>query len=208
MTSPQTPPDDLSMTGDATFLVGLRIRVLREQHGLSLRALAQRCGLSVNAISKIERGENSPTVASLHLLASALRVPITEFFQAASDQKAVHVKRNLRLRSQQNGIGIESLGTGLRNQQLEPFLLTLDERAGQESRLISHPGQEFAYCIQGEVEYEIGDESYHLDAGDSLLFEASQPHRIRNVAIMPSIILLVFQSQEGTQTAHQRHLGT
>ena len=74
-----------------TINVGQQIRALREQQGLSLRALAERCGLSMNAISLIERGENSPTVSSLHLLALALNVPITAFFEAKQEQTVVFV---------------------------------------------------------------------------------------------------------------------
>lgn len=208
MTTFQIPQKEPSKNRDATPAVGQRIRLLREQQGFSLRALAERCGLSVNAISKIERGENSPTVASLHQLASALDVPITEFFRDTSDQTTVYIKRSGRLRLQHSGIDIESLGMGLRNQQLEPFLVTLEADTGKESLPIMHAGQEFVYCLQGQVEYEIGDESYTLEIGDSLLFEASQPHRCLNLTNTSAVILLVFQAQEGVQAARQRHLDT
>ncbi|HEX2906850.1 MAG TPA: XRE family transcriptional regulator [Phototrophicaceae bacterium] len=187
--------------------VGQRIRRLREERGLSLRALAEKCSLSLNAISKIERGENSPTVASLHLLASALAVPITEFFRDTSDQVTVFVKRSHRLRSQREGLDIESLGIGLRNQQLEPFLVTLAPGAGLDTEPITHAGQEFVYCLDGEFDYQIGAETYHLEAGDSLLFEAAQPHYFSNSTSGPALILLVFQAQDGNQ-ARQRHLDT
>lgn len=201
---PETLPSEMGQ--NTNIMVGQRIRLLRSQQNLSLRTLAKRCGLSVNAISKIERGENSPTVASLHLLASALSVPITEFFQSRSDQRIVYVKSHQRLRSQYNGTAIESLGNGLRNQQLEPFLMTLQPHINPETPSITHGGQEFVYCLQGEVQYEIGAESFQLKPGDSLLFEADQPHRCVNPTDMLAVILLVFQSQEGTQSARQRHL--
>lgn len=188
--------------------VGQRIRRLREQQSLSLRALAERCGLSVNAISKIERGENSPTVASLHLLASALGLPITEFFRDTSEQTVVFVKSSRRLRSQHSGMGIESLGIGLKDQRLEPFLVTLDRDAGSESSPITHAGQEFVYCLEGELDYQIGAETYHLEAGDSLLFEASQPHYFLNTSVAPAVMLLVFYAQDGSAAARQRHLDT
>lgn len=196
------------MQNETTPNVGQHIRRLREQRGLSLRALAEACGLSVNAISKIERGENSPTVASLHLLASALNVPITEFFQETSEQATIFVKRGRRLRSQHSGMDIESLGIGLKDQRLEPFLVTLARNAGADSAPITHAGQEFVYCLEGEIEYQIGGESYHLEAGDSLLFEASQPHRFLNTADATAIILLVFYAQIGSPAARQRHLDT
>jgi transcriptional regulator with XRE-family HTH domain len=208
MVSIRPSHDELLSNLNAELAVGARIRTLREQRGLSLRVLAERCGLSANAISKIERGENSPTVASLHLLASALGVPITEFFRDEADQRTVFIKRNRRLRSQHGGTGIESLGIGLRNQQLEPFLVTLEAGAGHDAIPITHAGQEFVYCIEGSVSYEIGEERYLLETGDSLLFEASQPHRSINVTEAPAVILLVFQSQEGTQAVRQMHLDT
>lgn len=186
--------------------VGRRIRALREQRGLSLRALAERCGLSVNAISLIERGENSPTVASLHHLAQALSVPITAFFESESEQTTVYVRHNSRMHTRRNGMGIESLGSGLRNQQIEPFLVTLEPGAGSDSEPITHAGQEFVHCVAGEIEYCVGDQNFRLQPGDSLLFEASQPHHFRNAGAVPAIMLLVFQTTAGSHTASQRHL--
>jgi transcriptional regulator with XRE-family HTH domain len=204
MTGISTPanPDDTAPD------VGQRIRLLRVQRGLSLRALAQRCGLSINAINRIERGENSPTVASLHLLATALNVPITEFFHTTADRVTVLVKRDSRLRSQRGGMNIESLGIGLHNQQLEPFLVTLQPGVGIDSEPITHNGQEFVYCVEGQVEYQISADLYTLEAGDSLLFEASQPHVFRNPSQHPALILMVFHAQEGNHAASQRHLNT
>ena len=59
------------------LVVGQCIRELRTKKSLSLRALAELSNLSTNAISLIERGDNSPTVSSLHSLATALNVPNT-----------------------------------------------------------------------------------------------------------------------------------
>ena len=100
--------------------VGARIRSLRDEQGYSLRALAERSGLSVNAISLIERGENSPTVSSLHRLAKALNVPITDFFHEESKQSVVYVRRQTGLRSESEGVTMESLGIGLTNQKMVP----------------------------------------------------------------------------------------
>ena len=105
--------------------VGSRIRIIREQRKMSLRALAERCKLSANAISLIERGENSPTVSSLHALATSLGVKITAFFEESHDQTVVLVRKDQRLRADGTGLVMESLGIGLHDQQLEPFLTVL-----------------------------------------------------------------------------------
>lgn len=187
--------------------VGPRIRAIRERAGLSLRGLAEKCGLSVNAISRIERGENSPTVTSLHQLASALNVSITEFFQDAPEQITVHVQKDNRMVYNRNGMAMASLGIGLRNQQLEPFEVTLQPGEVSAEDSVTHPGQEFAFCLSGKLDYEVGGTVYHLEAGDSLLFEATQPHVFRNVSYAPTSVMLVFQVERGSHLARDQHIG-
>ena len=186
--------------------VGPRIRTLREQRGLSLRALAERCNLSINAISLIERGENSPTVSSLHMLATALGVKITDFFEDSREHAVVYVKHDRRLVTQVDGLLMESLGIGLHNQQLEPFMVTVEPGAGDDGESIVHPGQEFVFCLTGEIQYEISGQAFRLEPEDSLLFDATQPHCFRNVGASPAQVLLVFQALEGGNLARQRHL--
>lgn len=186
--------------------VGPRIRAMREQRGLSLRALAERCNLSINAISLIERGENSPTVSSLHTLAIALGVKIADFFEDSHEHAVVYVKCDQRLATQANGLLMECLGIGLRNQQLEPFMVTVESGVGEGGESVAHPGQEFVYCLEGNILYQVNGRTYHLEPGDSLLFDATQPHCFRNVGEYAARVLLIFQAIEGSHLARQRHL--
>ncbi len=186
--------------------VGARIRALRQQRGLTLRALADRCNLSVNAIGLIERGRNSPTVASLQSLARAIGVEITEFFQDSREDATVVVHATQRLTAKATGVIMESLGIGLRNQQLEPFLVTVEPDSFRTEATITHAGQEFVYCISGTATYEIAGIDYTLGAGDSVLFEAAQPHRFRNPGPQPAQLLVVFQASDGRHLARDRHL--
>ena len=180
--------------------------MLRAQRGLSLRELAEQCSLSFNAISRIERGENSPTVSTLHLLANALKVPITAFFEDGHEEATIFVRRDRRLRSDANGISMESLGTGLRGQQLEPFRVTVEPGAGNANEPIMHGGEEFVHCLEGMINYRVNDETYHLEAGDSLLFEATQPHCFENPWDTAAQLLIVFQAKDGKLLAAQHHL--
>jgi transcriptional regulator with XRE-family HTH domain len=187
--------------------VGGRIREIREEQGISQRSLAKHSGLSANAISRIERGESSPTVSSLHRLATALSVPITEFFQAHAEAPTIVVRRNRRRRSRGEGILIESLGVGLPAQQLEPFLMTLAPGASGGEEPIVHSGEEFAFCVEGEVEYLVGEEWHRLEYGDSILFRASQPHMFRNTNVQIAKVLFVIQARvEEIPATRQQHL--
>ena len=131
--------------------VGPRIRELRTKKGLSLRALAELSNLSTNAISLIERGDNSPTVSSLHSLASALNVPITAFFEQQGDGQVIHLKKEQRPTSATAGVSMENLGSGLPNQQIEPFLITIKPGGSSTSSQITHSGEEFIYVLKGSL---------------------------------------------------------
>lgn len=186
--------------------VGERIRALRDRQGLSLRALAQRCELSLNAISRIERCEASPTVASLHRLASALGVSVADLFNGEQENAVVVVRRNHRLGARTESMRMESLGSGLANQQIEPFLMTLEPGPRNMDEPVTHAGQEFALCLEGDVEFTVAEQAYRIGSGDSLLFEATLPHCFRNASKKRSVLLLVFQGGEAGHVARRRHL--
>ena len=188
--------------------LGPRIRAIREQRGFSLRTLAERCGLSVNAISLIERGTNSPSIATLHKLATALEIRLTDLFERPEEHAVVFSRRDARLSARGPGVLMESLGIGLRDQQIEPFLVTVTPDEPSSDGAVIHGGQEFVYCLSGNVRYRVGTRTYDLEPGDSLLFEASLPHEFWSSGESAAQILLVFEARDGGNLARRRHLGS
>ncbi len=61
--------------------VGGRLRERRSALQLTLKQLGNRSGLSVSLISQIELGKSAASMSTLHKLATALRVPMTYFFE-------------------------------------------------------------------------------------------------------------------------------
>lgn len=59
---------------------GARIRSIRKKKGLSAEVLSELSGVSEGYITKVERGEKSPTLSVLSKLANALEVHIVTFF--------------------------------------------------------------------------------------------------------------------------------
>ena len=192
------------MTGPIEPYVGQRIRRIREQHRLSLRALAEKAGLSANTISLIERGENSPTVSSLNRLAMALEVQITDFFQQEADQLTMFVRNHQGRRFCGNGIVIESVGNGLLIPQFKALSITVEPGYGTMDDPVTHQGEEFVRCLEGQVEYYVENRRFRMDAGDNLLFEATQPHCFRNTSQATATILTILQAGEGQHLAQSR----
>lgn len=66
------------------FEMGERVRLLREEHGLSQRELAERIGSTQPAIARLEAGGVTPSLGTLEKIAEALDTALVIDFQARS----------------------------------------------------------------------------------------------------------------------------
>jgi transcriptional regulator with XRE-family HTH domain len=185
--------------------VGSKLRAVREERGLSQRELAQLASISTNAVSLIERDENSPSVSTLQNLAAALNVKMSYFFDDHAPTQILHVKAENRPVISSKGVQIEGLDGKLNYQEMEPFLISLEPNSGIGERQVVHTGHEMVYCLSGNVEYLIDGKIFFLEAGDFLLFEAHLPHLWRNVTDEDAVILLVLQTSGQTDQSVERH---
>jgi len=187
------------------YTLGSKLRAAREERGLSQRELAQLASLSTNAISLIERDENSPSVSTLQSLATALSVKMSYFFDDHAPTAVLHVTPTKRPAIVSKGIRIEGLGGKLSRQEMDPFLVTLEPHSESGLRQVVHTGHELVYCISGKVEYLIDGQIHQLESGDILLFEAHLPHLWRNTTHEQAVILLVLQASGPAGEPVERH---
>jgi transcriptional regulator with XRE-family HTH domain len=204
-----TPGSDETRPIDAAAAeidVGRRLRELRAASGFSLRALAEKSQLNANTLSLIENGKTSPSVSTLQHLARALNVPITAFFETGvSRQRVIYQKAGERLKATFTHGSLEDLGTGLAAPRAAPFVVTLKPHAGSGPELIVHTGHELVFCLQGRIAYQVDEEVYTLETGDSLLFEAHLPHRWRNLEEHPARFMLVLCPEDARDDPSERH---
>lgn len=174
----------LAPTGSERALeraLGNQIRALRRQHDLSVADLAGAAGMSNGMLSKIENGGISPSLSSLQAISSVLQVPLSSLFASFEErQDCSYVKTGQGVTIDRRGTKIghvyQLLGHVLRGDVVvEPYLITLREDAAAHIGF-RHSGVEFIYMLEGEVDYRHGSETYHLEAGDSLLFDSSALH--------------------------------
>ncbi len=199
-----TTPSDAAQDVD----VGRCMRSLRLHQGYSLRALADRSGLAVNTLSLIENGKVSPSVGTLQRVAATLGVPMTAFFEPEPmPGEIAHLSAARRHRLEFAHGLLEDLGAGMAARTMEPFLITLHPGADSGPAPIVHTGQEFAFCLEGILDYSIEDQVYRLHPGDSLLFEASLPHRWANLQPEPAKAILVLCPLGAPGRPAMRHFG-
>jgi transcriptional regulator with XRE-family HTH domain len=173
-----------------------------------LRALAEQSGVSVNTLCLIENGKVSPSVSTLQRIAQALQVPITALFESEIPRSTlVHMRSDSRLKAAFSHGSLEDLGAGMADRTVEPFVITLDPGADSGPSPIVHAGQEFVFCLDGQIDYVVEDRAYALEPGDSLLFDANLPHRWLNTRPAASKALLVLCPFEGRDRPTLRHFG-
>lgn len=202
------PSSQLRASAVPAVNVGQRLRQLRLERSLSIRALAERSGLNVNTFSLIENGKTSPSVSTLQQIAQALQVPLSAFFETQhGHNKVAYQKAGQRPHAAFEHGEVWDLGAGMPRLGAEPLIITLHARADSGKSPIVHTGREFVYCLEGRVAYGVGDETYPLDPGDSLMFEAYLPHHWRNLNETPSRLLLVLCPMDERDQPTERHLG-
>lgn len=191
------------------FSLGDRLRQLRSERNISQRDLAHLAGLSPNSISLIERDETSPSVATLQSLATALNIRMSYFFEAEAPTSVLHIKSGARPKIESEGVTIEGMGKTLPDQELEPFSITLEPKAGSGGeRQVVHSGHEFVYCLSGRIEYVIDGTIYLMEKGDILIFEAVLPHLWRNPFDEEAKFILVLQTPNASREPVQRHFSS
>ena len=187
-------------------MVGQKLREIRMNQGLSLRALAELSGLNVNTLSLVENGKSSPSVSTLQQMAQALKVPISAFFESEPrEQKVVFTPANLRPLTNFGSTRLENLGKDLAGSRVQPFVVVLQPGMGSGEREIVHTGYEFVYCLDGCIRYQVQDEEFYLNPGDSLLFEAHLPHTWENSEDVATRILLVMFPMDTRDEPGERH---
>jgi transcriptional regulator with XRE-family HTH domain len=187
--------------------VGQRLKKLREERGISMRGLARNSGLSANALSMIERGLTSPSVSTLHKLATALQIPITAFFRnEIVKEKVVFRKASERTRvSFMRGL-IEGLGGETFAGRVEAFLITLESGGSSGPGEMIHSGSELVFCLRGRLEYEVENQRYILEPGDSLLFSSRMLHRWHNIGSSVVNAIIVISSFDQDERPSEYHL--
>jgi transcriptional regulator with XRE-family HTH domain len=97
--------------------IGLKIRMLRQQAGLSQEKLAEMVSVSAQQLQKYENSQTTLNVTKLQLIAVALKVPVTVFFSGEATEQHV------RLTDEEEGL-LQAYRR-IKNQELRGCILKL-----------------------------------------------------------------------------------
>jgi transcriptional regulator with XRE-family HTH domain len=165
--------------------VGLRLKRLREQRGITLTALAGTTGISKSTLSRLETGQRRPTLELLLALSKAYRVPL-DALVAAPDVgdpriklKPDRVKGRIVIPLTRQPEGMQAWKIVIPTDKIKP-----EPRA--------HDGHEWIYVLSGRMRLVLGDQDWVLGPGEVAEFDTKVPHWFGSTGDGPTEILSIF----------------
>ena len=158
--------------------VGHRIQSLRKRCGLSIRQLAERAQVTASVISCIERGKNSPSIATLHKIVTAMGSDLAAFFSSGAAQQEGPVLQRERMQTVSDGrrqytivfANTDGVEVEVFDEQIHP-----SEQKPEFEQLKSDI---CGYLITGSLVLEVGDRpAATLRPGDAFFIPRGQTHR-------------------------------
>jgi transcriptional regulator with XRE-family HTH domain len=155
--------------------IGAKLRAARKAHGLTLDQLAEAAGLTKGFLSRVERDETSPSVATLITLCEVMSLDVGSLFTAS---EATLVRRDTAPAINLGGTGVsERLMTPRREASLQ-FVHSVAEpgSTGGKELYTINCRLEVVYVLKGAVDVIFTDRHQRLTAGDALTFAGNEPH--------------------------------
>lgn len=167
----------------ANYDLGTKLRQLRLRKKIALVDLGKHTGLSASMLSQLENGKLVPTLPTLARIAMVFDVGLDHFF---ADQRAHRtfsiVRADERLRfpdradSPTPGYFFECLTFGATEKSMSAYLAEFPIHDAKDARSHFHSGAEFVYVVSGQLAINYQMEDHLLGPGDSVYFDASEPH--------------------------------
>ncbi len=179
---------------DADDSVGRKLRLRRTIRGLSLQEVADKAEISVSLLSQIERGVATPSLRSLRLICSALKMPVGWLFdvpEGENDDIIVRSSARRLLNLSSNAMTKEMLSPdAIPGIQMLKIIIQPGGSSGQQP-YSNDSGSKCGVVIAGQLGLDVAGQEHILDAGDSFAFAATKLHRFWCAGDQPVEIIWV-----------------
>ena len=170
--------------------VAQKLKTLRQEKTWSLDLTSQKTGVSKAMLGQIERGESSPTIATLWKIATGFEVSFSSFVEEpiSSSENLVYRKQQLQHLHQDDSL--------IKVMPIFPF----DKKMGFEVFIIellpgclhlSPPHQkgvvEHIMPVQGTIDIEVNGFWHQVSSSQGFRFAADTPHAYKNASSSPAV---------------------
>jgi transcriptional regulator with XRE-family HTH domain len=173
--------------------IGARVHALRAAGNLTLDDLARRSGVSRAMLSRIERGESSPTAQLLNRVCAGLGVTLSALFASSTATPSPLRRRADQTPWTDPGVGytrrVVSPATDAASEIVDVEFPAGGDVSFAQSRFAGV--EQHIVILAGTMEMHIDDKTYRLDKGDCLFMRLDQSIRFHNPTQKPARYLVV-----------------
>ena len=182
-------------------LITKNIKELRKLKKITLQQLSDLTGLTKGYLSKIERAKKAPPYSTLNKIAIALNVDAASLLgnhlDKSQDKRISFTRKQDRKRIEQigsiadgslYGYRYEALAYDKHGKNMEPYII---EPAFEDEAIFQHEGEEFMFVLEGKHEFTYDGETYIMEKGDCVYFDAAVPHTGKSLGKKKAKLLAV-----------------
>lgn len=185
--------------------LGSLLRATRARLGITLKEMSVRTGIPFSTLSKVEHDRLSLTYDKLVTISERLGVPLAELLADGRSAERGPVLGRKSIGTVNTSLAIETpnydyyyLSPELRDKRMIPIVSRIKARSLAEfGELIRHPGEEFIYVLEGEVEvHSEYYEPFRLTTGQSVYIDSGMGHAYIAVGSTSASVLCVCSSSQ------------
>lgn len=174
--------------------LGVRIRKLRKEKGLTLVEIAEKTGIAQATLSRIETGTMTGTVESHEKIAEAIGVGLAELYLGVDSryEEIAHLKNEEEKKVSQHNHSyrVELLTVESSRKKITPLLMTLNGESKTPRESNERGVEKFIYLLEGAVKIMVDQKEFNLKPHETLYFDASLHHYFENLNKSPAKILI------------------
>lgn len=186
-------------TSEGVEEIGKRIRILREEKGLSLDEVSNLTGFDVGLLSNIETNKVQPQLGTVIKLSKALDSAFSRLVSGTGDKiysitrrkEQKVVSRSTSQKGKKQVYIYKSLDPEVKGRHMEALIVRLEENPEKEFSV--HEGEEFIYVLDGIVTLDIGDDNFELEPGDSAYYLSTTPHLVASKKGKATILAVLYE---------------
>lgn len=171
---------------DTIGIICGKIKEVRLGKSLTLAEVADSAGVTKGFLSKVENVRTIPSLPVLLEIIKALDVDMGEFFEniQSSAGQSLYIlikKQDYKPVHKDDAIGFNYYSIFQRTMSNSTFhanILDLEHNA--KRGLVTTDGLEFIHLISGKIDYQLKNEEFTMEEGDSLFFDGRIPHVKKN----------------------------
>jgi len=178
--------------------IGIRIRTLRQEKGLSLEELSRMTGYDTEFLENIESDKLQPQLGTLIKLSKALDSAFgrlvsgvgSKIYSITRKDEQKIVSRSSSQKGKRKVYTYKSLAPEVKGRHMEALIVQLEENPEEEISV--HEGEEFIYVLDGAVALKIAGDTFDLYPGDSAYYLSITPHFIAAKKGKATIIAVLY----------------